>query len=449
MSVSALDVVLLSRIQFAMTVAFHFIFPPLTIGLAFLLVIFEWFSWRRKCDIYAWLSVYFGRILGLTFAVGVASGIVMEFQFGTNWAHYSRFVGDVFGAPLAAEGVFSFFLESAFIGLYIYGRDKISPMMRWVSIVMVAIGSTLSAFWILVANSWQQTPAGFKIENGRAVLTNFSEAVFNPSMWPRFLHTMDAALICGAFFVAGVSAYLLLKKGSDFEPARRAITIAVIIGLAASVTEIFPFGHEHARQVARTQPEKFAAIEGVYKTQTNAPLTVFAVPENQKPRLRLPVEIPGLVSWLAYGNVNAKITGFDHVKPEDRPPLFITFVAFHNMVILGTYFVGIMLVSAVALYRRKLFECKWLLRFLVGSVVLPPIAIQLGWIAAEVGRQPWVVYHLLRTADAVSESVRAPQVLASIIMFGIVYAALGALYIYLLVREIRHPLQSVHVQESH
>ncbi|MFA6573763.1 MAG: cytochrome ubiquinol oxidase subunit I, partial [Patescibacteria group bacterium] len=214
-----MDQVLLARIQFALTIGFHFIFPPLTIGLAWMLVIFEAIGWKKNDEVYAIIGKFFGKILGLIFAVGVATGIVMEFQFGTNWAEYSKFVGDIFGAPLAAEGVFAFFLESTFLGLYIFGREKVSKGVHWFSILMVAVGSTISGFWILVANSWQQTPAGFVVQNGRAELTDFWAAVFNPSTLPRFYHTIDASLISGAFFVAGVSAYFLLK-GKHLEFAK-------------------------------------------------------------------------------------------------------------------------------------------------------------------------------------------------------------------------------------
>src|SRR5512135_3631216 len=254
-----MDAVLLARLQFALTVGFHFIFPPITIGLSWLLVIVETLGWKRKDALYARIGAYFGKILGLTFAVGVATGIVMEFQFGTNWAQYSKFVGDIFGAPLAAEGVFAFFLESGFLGLYLFGKGRVTRGVRWFAILMVAVGSTISAFWILVANSWQQTPAGFAIRNGRAELTSFADAVFNPSMWPRFAHTVDAAIIAGAFFVTGIAAWLVLK-GRDVEAGKRAMQLGVVVGLIASVLELFPFGHIHARQVAHTQPEKFAAI---------------------------------------------------------------------------------------------------------------------------------------------------------------------------------------------
>ncbi|UCC45200.1 MAG: cytochrome ubiquinol oxidase subunit I, partial [Candidatus Zixiibacteriota bacterium] len=275
----SLDPVLLARLQFAMTIGFHFIFPSVSIGLAWLLVIIEGLGWKRGDHTYVRMGKFFGKLFALTFAVGVATGIVMEFQFGTNWAEYSKFVGDIFGAPLAAEGIFAFFLESAFLGLYLFGRNRVSKGVHWFSILMVAVGATISAFWILVANSWQQTPAGYIIQNGRAELLSFSDAVFNPSMWIRFFHTVDAALITGAFVMAGVASYLLLKNRENLV-ARKALRLSLIFGLVVSVLELVPFGHHHAIQVAQTQPEKLAAFEGLIDGQTNAPMVLFGIPSD-------------------------------------------------------------------------------------------------------------------------------------------------------------------------
>jgi cytochrome d ubiquinol oxidase subunit I len=431
-----MDSVLLARLQFAMTVGFHFLFPPITIGLAWLLVLAETIGWRKNDETYVRIGKFFGKILGLTFAVGVATGIVMEFQFGTNWAQYSRFVGDIFGAPLAAEGVFAFFLESGFLGLYLFGRQRVSKTVHWFSALMVAVGATISAFWIVVANSWQQTPAGFAIRNGRAELTSFWDAVFNPSAIIRSLHTVDAALISGAFFMAGIAAYLLLKKKEE-AVAKNALRLALLFGLVASLLELMPFGHEHARQVARTQPEKFAAIEGLYTTQTGAPLVMFAYPVDKPPELKAPIEIPGLLSWMAFGDVNAPVKGINEFPPDEIPPLWLTFVSFHNMVLLGLYFIAVTVWGTWLLYRKKLWHSPRYLRLLVWSIPLPLAACQLGWIATEVGRQPWIVYRLLRTSDAVSISVSSGEILFSIILFFLIYTVLGLLYVYLLFRKVK------------
>ncbi|MBC8489409.1 MAG: cytochrome ubiquinol oxidase subunit I, partial [Bacteroidetes bacterium] len=367
---------------------------------------------------------------------------------GTNWSEYSKFVGDIFGAPLAAEGIFAFFLESCFLGLYIFGRGKVSKGVHWFSALMVAVGSTLSAFWILVANSWMQTPAGYTYNaaSGRAELTNFWEAVFNPSTMIRFFHTIDAALICGAFFMAGIAAYYLLKK-QHVEFAKPALKIAVIFGLIASVLELFPFGHEHARQVAHTQPEKFAAIEGLYTSQNGAPLILFAYPVDRPPELKASIEIPGLLSWMVFGDPDAKILGLDEFPKDERPPIWLPFVSFHNMVILGMYFILVMMWASVSMYRKKIWENKMLLRILMWSIPLPVIACQLGWIAAEVGRQPWIVYKLLRTSDAVSVTVPAGNILFSIIIFGLIYILLGVLYVYILVKKVKHGPEPISEKE--
>ncbi len=437
-----MDTLLLARLQFALTIGFHFLFPPISIGLAWLLVIMEGIGWRRKDEMYTRMGKFFGKLLALTFAVGVATGIVMEFQFGTNWAVYSKFVGDIFGAPLAAEGIFAFFLESGFLGLYLFGRNKVSRFVHWFSILMVAIGATISAFWIIVANSWQQTPAGYILRNGRAEMTSFYDAVFNPSTIIRYLHTVDAALIAGAFFVAGISAYIILK-GKETELAQRAMRIAIIFGLIASLLELMPFGDEHARQVARTQPEKFAAIEGLYATQSGAPLILFAIPFTKPPELRAKIELSGLLSWMTFGDVHAQVKGINDFPPENIPPLWLTFVSFHNMVILGLYFIVVTFYSSIQLRRKKLFETKWLLRLFVWSIPLPLVACQLGWITTEVGRQPWIVYGLLRTSDAYSTTVTAGEICFSIILFSLIYLLLGILYVYLLVREVKHGPQHI------
>lgn len=442
-----MDAVLLARIQFAMTVGFHFLFPPLSIGLAWMLVIIEGLGLKRKDPVYQTIGQFFGKVLGLIFAVGVATGIVMEFQFGTNWSEYSKFVGDIFGAPLAAEGVFAFFLESTFLGLYIFGRSRVSKGVHWFSILMVAVGATISAFWIIVANSWQQTPAGFVVQNGRAELTDFWAAVFNPSTMVRFLHTVDAALISGAFLVAGIAAYMY-RKGKQQDIALRTLKFAIIFGLIVSVLEVFPFGHEHGRQVARTQPEKFAVMQGLYKTQSGAPATVFAVPVDHPPTLKAKIEIPGVLSWLVFGDANATIQGANEFKDEDLPPKFLTFVSYHNMVLLGTYFIFILALGAWFIFKGKLAGSKKYMTVLTWSIPLPLAACQLGWIAAEVGRQPWIVYHLMRTKDAVSITVGAVEILISIILFALIYILLGYTLFKLLSKKINHGFEPVNEKEA-
>lgn len=442
-----MDAVFLARFQFAMTVGFHFIFPPLTIGLAWLLVIVEGMGMKSGNAVYTAIGKYFGKILALIFAIGVATGVVMEFEFGTNWAEYSKFVGDIFGAPLAAEALFAFFLESTFLGLYLLGRNRVSKGVHWFSILMVAIGSTISAFWILVANSWQQTPAGYVIRNGRAELTDFWAAVFNPSTLVRFFHTVDAALISGAFLMAGISAFLIVK-GKEVATAKKSLTVAVIFGLIVSLLEVFPFGHEHARQVAQTQPEKFAATQGLYTSQSGAPIAIFGVPVNNPPEIRAHIKIPGLLSWLAFGDMNATVRGINEFPQDEIPPLWMTFVSYHNMVALGMYFILVMAIAAYKIRKNTLWTSTKFLKLLFWSIPLPVLACQFGWAAAEVGRQPWIVYKLMRTSAAASITVSAGEILFSIILFGIIYILLFVLFMYYLMKEINHGPAPLQLQEA-
>ncbi|MCY2932066.1 MAG: cytochrome ubiquinol oxidase subunit I [Planctomycetota bacterium] len=441
-----MDLCMLSRIQFAVTVGFHFLFPPITIGLAWLLVIVEALAWRKKDPLWEEAGRFFARLLGLTFAVGVATGIVMEFQFGTNWARYSKFVGDIFGAPLAAEGVFAFFLESSFLGVYLFARKRLSKGWHWFSILMVAVGSTLSAFWIIVANSWMQTPAGhtYNAAAGRAELTDFWAAVFNPSTVIRYVHTVSAALVCGAFFMAGVASYILLKRGrqttipaADPAPmARRALKASLIFGLIAALLTAYPTGHHHAKQVAHTQPEKFAAIEGLYTSRTHAPLVMFALPFSAPPELKASIEVPGVLSWMAFGDVKAHVPGIDKFPQDEIPPLWMTFVSFHNMVLLGMLFIGSTALGLWRLRGGKLYTGRWFLWILLVISPLPLAACQFGWVTAEVGRQPWIVYRVMKTADAFSSNLTVAHVWFSLILFTAIYIVLLVLYLFLLHRQI-------------
>ena len=436
-----MDAVILARIQFAVTIGFHFIFPPITIGLAWLLVVVEGLGWKTGDEAWIRAGRFFAKLFALTFAVGVATGIVMEFQFGTNWASSSRFVGDIFGAPLAAEGIFAFFLESGFLGLYLFGRNRLSKGTHWFSVLMVAVGATISAFWILVANSWQQTPAGYVYNEAmnRAELTSFVDAVFNPSMMPRFLHTMSATIVAGAFVMAGFSAILLLRKRGG-EPARKTLALSLIAGFIFSILVAFPTGHEHARQVAETQPQKFAAIEGLFTGQEGAPLVLFGLLSPTPPDLKATVEIPNLLSWLAFGDMNAPVKGIHDFPPDTVPQgaeLWLSFFSFHSILILGTLFIGVTGLGLVFLWRRSLFDKRWFLRVLALTMPLPLAAIQFGWIAAEVGRQPWIVYGLLKTRDAASVAVSAGEILFSLILFSLIYLALGALWVFLLARKAK------------
>jgi len=444
-----LDPLILSRVQFALTIGFHFLFPPISIGLAWLLVIVEWLGWKRGDGAYVAAGRFFGKILGLTFAMGVATGIVMEFQFGTNWAEYSKFVGDIFGAPLAAEAVFAFFLESTFLGMYLFGRNKVSEGIHWFSILMVAVGATISAFWIIVANSWQQTPTGFALNNGRAELLSFWDAVFNPSTFHRFFHTVLASLITGAFFMGGLAAYLALK-GKNGEVARKVLRVAVVFGLFVSVAELFPSGHFHAEQVAQTQPEKFATIEGLTHGTTNAPMVIFGIPDEESSTLQATVDLPGVLSYFVHGSADGFVPGMVDLQAAGypTPPFVATFISFHTMVGLGMFFIGFMALGTWLLMRKRLEHTRWYLKILLWSIPLPLLACQLGWIVAEVGRQPWVVYRILKTADAFSTNISGGEVFFSIIMFGLIYLVLGAVYIFVLARIVKHGPENFPAKEG-
>ena len=431
-----MDVVLLSRLQFFLTISFHFIFVSISIGLAWWLVIIELLGWRRRDgEVYLAAAKFFSKLFAITFVTGTATGIVMEFQIGMNWAGYSKFSGDVFGPLLAAEGLIAFFMEASFLGLYLFGRNRVSRTIHLLSIFLVAAASTISAFWILAANSWQQTPAGFVIKNGSVDLTDFSEVIFNPSTLQRFFHTVDAAFITGTFFVAGISSYLLLRN-RRIDAAGKLLRYSLIAGLILSVLQVVPFGHEHAKQVALTQPEKFAVLEAVEETQSYAPFVLFGIPMNGQSELKWAVKIPGLLSLITFGDASATIKGVKDFPQDELPPRFIPFFAFRSMVILGMYFIVITLYGVIKLYRGRLFNAKKFLRLLVWSLPLPIIASQLGWIAAEVGRQPWIIYKVMKTAEGATTNLPASNVLFTLIMFVILYALIGGLYVFLIRREI-------------
>ncbi len=435
-----MDVEILARIQFAFTIAFHYIFPPLSIGLGVLLVIMEGMYLKTKNPLYERMTKFWVKVFALTFAIGVASGIVMEFEFGTNWATYSRFVGDVFGSALAAEGIFAFFLESGFLAVLVFGWDKVSPRVHFFSTIMVSLGSMLSAVWIVVANSWMQTPAGFHVVgeglNARAEITDFWTMVFNPSSMERLSHVLSGCWLAGAFLVISVSAYYLIRK-KHVEFAKASMKIALGLALFASLFQLFT-GHQSAIGVSKNQPAKLAAYEAHFDSSAAAPLYLFGWVDEQKQEVKFGVAVPGLLSYLLYGDTKREITGLNAFNPEDRPPVNIVFQAYHFMVAIGFFLIAISILSLIYLKRNKLFETRWLLWILVFSVLGPQIANQIGWIAAEVGRQPWIVYGLLRTSDALSKVVEANQVIFSLILFFVIYSLLFVLFIYLLNEKIQH-----------
>ena len=432
----ALDVVLLSRLQFTLTAVVHYFFIPLTLGLAVLIAYMEFRYWRTNDPLYDKMARFWTRLFLVNFAVGVATGITMEFQFGTNWAAYSRYVGDIFGAPLAAEGVFAFFLESTFIGLLVFGRDKISRGMRFVAALMVAFGTNLSAFWIVAANSWMQTPAGFTVNEavGRAEMTNFAEVIFNPSTLVRLSHVLEGAYITAAFFVMAISAYYLLKK-RNIDIAKESMKIAVVFGLVFALLQ-FVSGHSHAQLVAETQPAKLAAYEAHWETKGNAPLLLFAIPDYENETNKFEIGIPSVLSILAFNDPSAEVIGIRDIPEEERAPIMGNFLSFRIMVGIGTFFIAWMIYLAIQLKRGKLYDNQLILKAALFMLPLPYIANSFGWILAEWGRQPWVVYGILKTSDAVSH-LSVAEVMISLVLFLGVYAFLLFLMVYLMIKEIK------------
>jgi cytochrome d ubiquinol oxidase subunit I len=441
-----LDVVLLSRIQFALTIMFHYIFPPLTIGLGALLVFMEAMYHKTRDRQYEAMARFWTKIFAVNFAMGVASGIVMEFQFGTNWSTYSRFVGDIFGSALAAEGIFAFFLESGFLAVLVFGWDKVSPAMHLFSTVMVSLGSIFSAVWIVVANSWQQTPAGHKIvgegATARAELVDFWAVVFNPSSMDRLGHVLVGAFILGGFFAMSVSAYYILK-GRHLDFARKTFTISLVVATLFSLVQLGS-GHGQARTVSSTQPAKMAAFEGHYRTAPGgAPLYLFGVPNDASESVRAGLAVPGLLSFLIHGDPSRPVTALDAFPREDWPPVGLSFQTYHLMVALGFLFIALTLLASFLLLRGSLFRSRRLLRVFVFAVAGPYVANQAGWLAAEFGRQPWIVYGLLRTSAAASPSVPGSQVLASILLYSIIYLLLFLVWVYVLDKKIRQGPEEV------
>jgi len=434
-----MDVEILSRLQFALTIAFHYIYPPLSIGLGLLLVLMEGIYLRTRDPLWQQITRFWVRIFGLTFAMGVATGIVMEFEFGTNWAAYSRFVGDVFGSALAAEGIFAFFLESGFLALLLFGWDRVGPRVHFLGTVMVCLGAHFSAIWIVVANSWMQTPAGYHLvgtpPHVRAEITDFWAMVFNPSSVDRLTHTVLGAWQAGAFLVLSVSAWYLLR-GRHLPFARNSMKLGLVVALFASLASLVT-GDLSARGVAKHQPVKLAALEGVYPAKAPAGLHLFGWVDERGERVIGP-QIPGLLSWMIHNDATRPVPGLAAVPPGDRPPVNLTFQAFHLMVAIGMGLIGLSLLGTLLLRRGRLFRTRWLLWLFVPAVLGPQLANQLGWMAAELGRQPWIVQGLMRTRDGLSPSVGAGAVMVSLVLFTAVYALLFVLFLFLLDQKIQH-----------
>ncbi|MBM4325997.1 MAG: cytochrome ubiquinol oxidase subunit I [Deltaproteobacteria bacterium] len=416
-----MDVVFLSRLQFAVATLFHFFFVPLTIGLVIMIAIMETIYARRGDEEYRRMAKFWGKIFLINFAVGVVTGITLEFQFGTNWAGYSKYVGDIFGSLLAIEATATFFLESVFIGLWAFSWDKVSPKLHALFIWLVAAASTGSAYWILVANSWMQHPVGYVIRGGRAELVDFWAVITQPFAIVTFAHVVSAAYILAAFFVMGVCSYHILRK-THVAFATKSFRIAVTFALIFSLGNIL-IGDLHGKEMAKAQPTKLAAAEAQWETMKGAPFVLLRIPDEENERNPIDlIAIPKFLSWLALGSADAEFKGLKEWPKEERPPVALTFWSFRIMVGLGFLFA---LVSLIAFWKRnKLESAPWLLKGLMWMIPLPYLAASMGWLVTEVGRQPWIVYGVMKTSEAASE-VAASQVGFSLAAFVVVYTLLG------------------------
>jgi len=431
-----MDVLLLSRLQFAVTCMFHFLFVPLTLGLSIMIAWMETRYVMTGDETWLRMTRFWGKLFLINFALGVVTGITMEFQFGMNWAEYSRYVGDIFGAPLAIEATVSFFLESVFIGVWLFGWNKVSKTMHAVAIWLVAIATNLSGLWIILANGWMQHPVGYVIRNNRAEMVDFWAMVTNPTGLLMFGHQIVSGYTVAAFFVLGISAWHILRK-NEMVFFQRSFRQAALFGLASTLL-VALMGDLLASNTAKVQPAKFAAMELVWETRSNAAMHLLLLPDTAKEKNSIEaLSVPGALSFLAFKDTAAEVKGLKEFPPALRPPLLPVFLSFRAMVALGGYFILACLLALYFSSKGTLERQRWFLTLLIFSIPLPYLANQLGWIVSEMGRQPWIVYGVLKTADAVSRNITPAQVIFSLAGFTVLYSALGALDFFLLAKYAR------------
>ncbi len=433
------DALTVSRMQFAFTITYHYLFPMLTMGLALLIFVLKSVYMRNRNELYNTSARFWAKIFAVTFVMGVVTGIPMEFQFGTNWAAFSEYAGDIIAQTLAMEGAFAFFLESAFVGLFLFGERRFGQTIHWFSSLMVFLGTWASGYFIIATNAWVQHPVGYRtLENGNIELNNYWAVLFNPWVFPQYAHNMGGAVVCGAFVVTGLGAYYVLARRHE-EYGRIFLKVGVIAGVLASLWMLFPSGHFQSEMVAEHQPVSLAAMEGLFESERQAGVVLVGQPDMENETIDNPIIIPRALSFLVYQNWNTEVKGLNAFPEKNWPQnIPLLYYSYHIMVGLGTIFIGIMMLAAFLLWRGKLFESRWMLWILMLAIPFPFIANTAGWFTAELGRQPWLAYGLFRTSEGVSPLVSSGSVLFTLIGFAGMYLIMGLLYILLMVREVAH-----------
>ena len=437
-----MDALALSRLQFATTTIYHFFFVPLTLGLSILVAIMETLYVRTGDEVYKKMTKFWGKLFLINFAMGVVTGLVQEFQFGMNWSEYSRFVGDVFGAPLALDALLAFFLESTFLGIWIFGWDRLPKGVHAAAMWAVAIGSHISAFWILVANSFMQEPVGYALRDGRAEMVDFGALAANPHVWQQFPHVFFAGLSTAGFFALGIAAYHLIRRNSPHEIWRRSFLMAAIFALVGSVL-VGVVGHSQGQHMFKTQPMKMAAAEAHWETEQPADLSLFTISDETERKEVFAIKLPALMSLLNCNNFTCEIPGINDIQAEYEqtygpgdyiPPVTVVFWAFRIMVFAGLAMIALAAVALFLVLKKWLDRWPWLLRVLAWSIPLPYLANTAGWILAEVGRKPWIVFGLMRTEEGISVITTGGMVVFSLVAFVLVYGAAMVADIYLLIK---------------
>jgi cytochrome d ubiquinol oxidase subunit I len=428
-----IDAVIAARWQFAFTIMFHYLFPVLTMGLGVLIAVLKTLELRGGDPLYGTAARFWARIFAITFATGVVTGIPMEFQFGTNWARFSRFAGPVVGQTLFMEGVFAFFAESSLLGVFLFGESRVGRLTHWLAAVGVAFGAVLSGFFIVATNAWMQHPVGYRVAGDHVELTSLWALLTNPYVRWQYPHVLAGAMITGSMVMAGTGAYYLLARRHE-ESGRLFVRVGVVAGVVFSMAAIFPTGAFHGENVTRFQPAKMAAMEGLFRTQAGAPLAIIGMPDRYRQELMDPIVVPGLLSYLAYGNFSARVTGLADVPPDQQPPVEIVYYAYHIMAGLGSMFVAVLAAAAFFLWRGSLFDRRGVLWTLMLAMPFPYIANEAGWVVAEVGRQPWTVYGLQRVAHAASTNVTPGMTYFTLFGFMGLYLVVGLLYLMLFAR---------------